>query len=78
MPRETYIEKGRRYVSEGLKGRLTVHAAKREGVLASCKGDGAVYSLGWSIVRGWWCSCPAQTRCAHLHALGLIYNPKHP
>ena len=62
--------KARRYVSEG---RLIVRQLDEEGGTAGadCRGDGAIYSLGFDA-RGWWCSCPAKCRCAHLLALGLV------
>jgi hypothetical protein len=76
--RESAIEKGRRYVAEG---RLVVRELhERDGVtLADCRGDGAVWSLGHDQ-RGWWCSCPARGRCAHLYALGLVcaLEPREP
>jgi hypothetical protein len=64
-------EKGRAYVAEG---RLIVrHLDEHAGVVqADCRGDGAVWTLGYEPGRGWWCSCPAYSRCAHLHALGLV------
>jgi hypothetical protein len=68
--RENASEKGRRYVSEG---RLVIRQLDEEGgvVVADCRGDGAIYSLGFDD-RGWWCSCEARGRCAHLIALGLV------
>jgi hypothetical protein len=68
--RENAIEKGRRYVAEG---RLIVRSLDEDAgiVQADCRGDGAVWTLGRDS-RGWWCSCPAMSRCAHLHALGLV------
>jgi uncharacterized Zn finger protein len=70
MSRESAIEKGRRYASEG---RLVIRSLDEESgiVQADCRGDGAIYSLGRDE-RGWWCSCPALGRCAHLYALGLV------
>jgi hypothetical protein len=70
VSRESAIEKGRRYVSEG---RLIVRELQEHDgtALADCRGDGAVWSLGRDE-RGWWCSCPARGRCAHLYALGLV------
>lgn len=40
---------------------------------ATCRGDGTAYSLGHDHA-GWYCNCPARTRCAHLYALGLVLN----
>jgi uncharacterized Zn finger protein len=67
--REGAEAKGRRYLVEG---RLTVSRVDREGVRASCRGAGAVYECGWSAERGWFCSCAARGRCAHLVALMLV------
>lgn len=71
MPRETAIEKGRRYASEG---RLTVMNVTGDTITASCRGDGRRYDLGHAPGRGWWCSCPARARCCHLYALGLVVD----
>lgn len=62
--------KGLRYVAEG---RLVIRALDEHAgvVQADCRGDGAIWHLGFDD-RGWWCSCPALTRCAHLYALGLV------
>lgn len=68
MAREHHVEKGRRYVAEG---RLNVTHVSRSGIAASCRGSGTVYAVGWTPERGWRCSCPAKTRCAHLFALML-------
>jgi hypothetical protein len=70
VSRESAIEKGRRYISEG---RLIVRELhEHDGTaLADCRGEGAVWSLGRDE-RGWWCSCPVRGRCAHLYALGLV------
>lgn len=70
MPRETVVEKGRRYVSEG---RLIVTAIEGDHIAARCRGGGRAYALGHTPLRGWHCSCPARTTlCAHLHALQLV------
>jgi hypothetical protein len=68
-PREDHQTKGRRYV---LEGRLVVRLAGPQGVRAICRGQGHWYELGWERGPGWWCSCPAATRCAHLVALQLV------
>ena len=70
MSRESAREKARRYVSEG---RLIIRQLDEDGgtALADCRGDGAVYHLGYDE-RGWFCSCAARGRCAHLYALGLV------
>jgi hypothetical protein len=66
--RENALTKGRRYVSEG---RLVVRAVDGTAARAECRGDGAIYTLGFENGR-WWCSCPALGRCSHQHALGLV------
>jgi len=67
--RETAQVKGRRYASEG---RLLIEMVNPEQIRATCRGDGAVYQVGWDRGRGWSCTCPAFTRCAHEVALGLV------
>lgn len=67
--REDARTKGRRYVAEG---RLTVTRADGDHVIATCRGNGAIYRLGHNPSRGWWCTCPARGTCAHVHALGLV------
>ncbi len=71
MSRESVHEKGRRYVGEG---RLVVEHVAGGVVRARCRGGGAEYRLGRDA-RGWWCSCPARGRCAHLVALELVTAP---
>lgn len=63
-------EKGRVYVAEG---RLTIHELDEDAgtVMASCRGTGAVWTCGRDE-HGWFCNCPALTRCAHLVALGCV------
>jgi hypothetical protein len=70
MSRENALAKGRRYVSEG---RLVIRSLDEDGgtAQADCRGDGAIYTLGYDDL-GWFCSCAALGRCAHLHALGLV------
>lgn len=70
MSRENAVEKGRRYVAEG---RLIVRELNEDDgtALADCRGDGAIWTLGRDL-SGWFCSCPACGRCAHLCALGLV------
>jgi hypothetical protein len=69
--RETAAAKARRYLTEG---RLTVLEVGPQIVRAVCRGDGAVYRLGWW--RGsWGCTCQAsqfRADCAHLLALRLV------
>lgn len=67
-PRESAEQKGQRYVVEG---RLTVERLDGRGIRARCRGSGTVYALGYDG-EGWFCSCPARTRCAHLVALQLV------
>lgn len=69
MPREHHETKGRRYASEG---RLTVTRVQGFDVAAVCRGAGAWHRLGHRPGAGWWCSCPARSRCAHLFALQLV------
>jgi len=66
--RENAERKGRRYV---LEGRLRVLWMDDREIRAECRGGGEVYRLG-SSPAGWWCSCPAVGRCAHLTALLLV------
>jgi hypothetical protein len=66
--RENYRSKGRNYVAEA---RLTVTRVDGSGIRATCKGSGAVYELGFENGR-WYCSCPAFSTCAHIHALQLV------
>jgi uncharacterized Zn finger protein len=72
MAREAATAKGRTYLTEG---RLVVTRCATNKVRATCRGDGAIYDLGFD--RGeWWCTCPARTdRCAHLVALRLCTAP---
>ncbi len=67
--RESAEAKARRYLCES---RLCVLRVDAERVEATCKGSGALYRLGWSAARGWFCNCAARGRCAHLIALQLI------
>jgi hypothetical protein len=66
--RENALNKGRRYVAEG---RLVVKQLDAESVRAECKGDGAIYRVGYADGR-WSCNCPALGRCSHEYALGLV------
>ena len=72
MTRENAAAKGRRYVGEG---RLVVEHATGGEVRARCRGDGAVYRLGFKNGK-WRCDCPALGRCSHLVALGLVVAPE--
>ncbi len=68
--REPLDTKAKRYV---LEGRLTVHRVDADGpvVEATVRGSGAVYAAGFDE-DGWFCSCPALSRCSHLLALQLV------
>jgi uncharacterized Zn finger protein len=62
--------KAARYAAEG---RLTVTRLDGDELTATCLGgNGAVYDLGHTPGRGWWCSCPAWSECSHLVALQLV------
>jgi hypothetical protein len=65
---ESASEKASRYLVEG---RLLVGRADERTIAATCRGNGAIYRLGYDG-RGWYCSCPARSRCAHLLALMLV------
>ncbi|MGD0167099.1 MAG: hypothetical protein ABSC51_07415 [Gaiellaceae bacterium] len=71
MPRENAEIKGRRLLVEG---RLAIRRADSGGIVADCRGDsGAVYRVTYDArVREWRCTCPALSRCSHLHALMLV------
>jgi uncharacterized Zn finger protein len=66
--RENAEMKGRRYLIEG---RLLVHAVTETTILATVRGSGEFYRLGYSP-EGWWCECPALGRCSHLVALQAV------
>ena len=71
MPRENAAAKGRRYLAEG---RLILNKVDRPNriVQGTCRGDGAVYYLGFGRGR-WWCNCPVRSdACAHLIAARLV------
>jgi hypothetical protein len=65
--RENALNKGRRYVAEG---RLVVRSVTAESARAECRGDGAIYKVGYD--GRWFCDCPALGRCSHQYALGLV------
>lgn len=67
---ETKHEKAIRYLAEG---RLVIRSLDEYGgtVQADCRGAGAIHHLGYAG-RGWYCSCPARTTCAHILALQHI------
>jgi hypothetical protein len=66
--RENAQGKARRYVAEG---RMIVRSVTAETARAECRGDGAIYTLGFDNGR-WFCTCPALGRCSHQYALGLV------
>ncbi len=69
MPRENAQDKGRRLLAEG---RLVIDAVIGDAITASCRGDsGEVYRVGYERC-GWYCRCPALSRCSHLTALQLV------
>lgn len=72
MTRESAETKGRRYLAEG---RLTIERVDQHGILATCRGMGDSYIVGYRR-GGWSCDCAAQGRCAHLVALMLVTAPK--
>jgi hypothetical protein len=72
MSRENAATKSRRLLAEG---RLRVLAVDLENWSArgECRGDsGAIYDVGRDRGAGWFCSCPAQSRCSHVFALELV------
>ncbi len=69
MPREDAQSKGRRYV---LEGRVQVYRVDDRVVRATVRGQGEVYRCGFDPGDGWWCACPARTRCCHLVSLQLV------
>ena len=54
-----------------LLSRLLVRSVGPEAIRATCRGNGAIYRLGYER-GGWYCDCPALGRCAHLVALQLV------
>ena len=76
---ENVEQKGKRYVIEG---RLRIERMEPTGlIVASCRGTGATYSLGYDPVRRQWrCTCSLERggkrtrRCSHLAALQLVVD----
>jgi uncharacterized Zn finger protein len=66
--RENALSKGRRYAAVG---RLVVQSVTPSVARAVCRGDGAIYKVGFDNGR-WSCDCPAFGRCSHQYALGLV------
>jgi hypothetical protein len=77
MPREDVRVRGRRLVSEG---RLVLRRVDETEIPAICRGDsGKVHELGYHPDGGWYCGCPARTKCGHLYALQLVtVRPEDP
>lgn len=76
---ENLEQKGKRYVIEG---RLRIERFEPSGlIVASCRGTGATYSLGYDPARREWrCTCAVERggkrnrRCSHLAALQLVVD----
>lgn len=66
--RESVDIKGRRYLIEG---RLQVLSVNGPVVQAICRGNGQLYRLGHDD-QGYFCDCPARSKCSHLVALQLV------
>lgn len=65
MPRETARDKATRYLIEG---RLILVTVDPDRVVATCRGEGVLYRLGFAGGR-WWCDCPARSEnCCHVLA----------
>jgi len=68
--RENAETRGKRYLVEG---RLTVREVSSTRILATCRGTGSTWSLGF--MNGvWFCECPARSRCSHLWSLLLVMS----
>lgn len=77
---ENIEQKGKRYVIEG---RLRVEKIDEASglIVATCRGSGATYSLGYDPTRKQWrCTCSIEhggkrtRRCSHLAALQLVVD----
>src|SRR5262245_4671428 len=68
VKRERASEKAKRYLAEG---HLVIRTVTPESARAECRGDGAIYQVGFQDGR-WFCDCPALGRCSHMYALGLV------
>lgn len=70
--RESAATKARRLLGEA---RLIVRECRPGYVDAICRGEGAVYHLGYAH-GGWHCTCPSMgNRCSHLLALKSVTAP---
>jgi len=68
--REDARTRGCRLAAEG---HLIVSYVSGRVITACCRGDsGEMHRLGYDPGRGWWCACPALTKCAYLQALHLV------
>jgi uncharacterized Zn finger protein len=67
--REDGQAKGTRYV---LEGRVQIYRVDDHVVRATVRGQGEIGRLGFDEGDGWWCNCPARSRCAHHVALQLV------
>lgn len=55
------------------EGRLVLRRVDETEIRAVCRGDsGELHELGFLSEAGWFCSCPARTKCGHLVALELV------
>lgn len=76
---ENVRQKGTRYLTEG---RLRVEKIESSGlIVASCRGTGATYQLGYDPIRHEWrCQCSLEKggsrkrECSHLVALKLVID----
>lgn len=69
---EAVRAKAEDYLAEG---RLTVTAVDLDRIAATCAGAAEQpYTLSWSVWRGWTCTCPATSTCAHLVALRTVVD----
>lgn len=76
---ENVEQKGKRYVIEG---RLRVERIEESGlIVATCRGTGATYSLGYDPTKHQWrCTCSLERggkrtrRCSHIAALQLVVD----
>jgi hypothetical protein len=69
VTREDASVKARRLLGEG---RVTIRFVGDDRIWASVRGDTAeVYAVEWTP-EGWWCSCPAASRCSHVRAVQLV------
>ena len=70
MTRQSAAAKAGEYLVEG-RLIVTLVDPGRRVVLARCRGDGHVWTLGFDGAE-WSCSCPARSDCSHLLALRRV------